>query len=203
MQGGPWRNTQVREQGCRAEPKLNPKYNSKLEACFTEWQSSTTGLSSHGCFIHSYIHLMSLSLPCRTPCQRPSVTELLHEQPLPKHGWTRFGKRWDSLMTEECPQCVVLPGLSPPSPRYPHPVSFSSFCPEDNPDRDLVLVVLGTEPGMPGQMPLLVWARNVGWGLNSEAFLPVFYRDFFFVVTTDSSVYELTKSIFPHERSLL
>ena len=85
-------------------------------------------------------------------------------------------------MTEKYPQCVVLPGLSPPSPRYPRPVSFPSFCPEDNPDRDLLLVVLGTEPGMPGQMPLLVWAGNVGWGLNSAAFLPVFYRDFFFLL---------------------
>lgn len=52
---------------------------------------------------------------------------------------------------------------------------FPAPCPEADPGRGLGLLVLGTEPGVKGQ--LLAWDGNVDWGLTSRAFLPVLHRD--------------------------
>ena len=95
--------------------------------------------------------------------------------------WEQVGFLDDRELPATCRSAWILSSFSKiPSPLF----CFQVLCPEDNLDRDPVLLGLGTEPGKSGQMPLLVWARNVGYVLNSGAFLSVFYRDFLILLQT-------------------
>lgn len=92
--------------------------------------------------------------------------------------WEELGVSWWQLPALHLPAWTPSPLLQEQDALVLF--RFQVLCPEANPERGLVLVVLGIEPGMKGQIPLLAWAGNVDWGLHSTAFLPALHRDFFF-----------------------
>lgn len=89
--------------------------------------------------------------------QRPLVTKLLHSQPLESTAKPDLGGVGGFLVTEL--PAMHLPAWMPSSLLQEQDAlalfHFQVLCPEANPERGLVLVVLGIEPGMKGQIPLL------------------------------------------------
>lgn len=105
----------------------NPKDGSEQEACFTEWPCSTTGLSSCDCFIHSFIHLMSLSLSCRALSKAlvPRVFPLVtFAGAWLKQVWEQVGFPDDRELPAMCRSAWTLSSFSEiPSPP-PTPILF-------------------------------------------------------------------------------